>query len=60
MPFPCMRVHTGNQAVIVVLATSLICALFVYAASMRVEDAAGRVDPKANVVTGNAGGGADT
>lgn len=51
MPFPVMRVRTGNQSVIVVLAMSLICVLFVYAAATRVEDAAGRIDPKANVVT---------
>lgn len=46
-----MRVRTGNQSVIVVVVVSVICILFVYAASMRVEDASGRVDPKASMLT---------
>ncbi|NHT75862.1 hypothetical protein [Ferranicluibacter rubi] len=45
-----MRVRTGNQSVIVVVVVSVVCILFVYAASTRVEDASGRVDPKASML----------
>lgn len=46
-----MRVRTGNQSVIVVVAMSIICILFVYMASSRVADSSGRVDPKASMLT---------
>lgn len=46
-----MRVRTGNQSVIVVIIATVICVLFVYTASTRVEDASGRADPKASMLS---------
>jgi uncharacterized membrane protein len=46
-----MKARTGNQSIIAVIAASIACFVFVYAVSMRVQDAAGHVDPKESVLS---------